>query len=45
VDDNLIVDFDARGKPVGVTVEHDSQIAGSSSVETLLPINPTLQPA
>ena len=42
VSDNLIVDFDAMGNPVGVTFEHDSQIAGSSTTLTLLPINPML---
>ena len=29
VSDNLIVDFDEGGKPVGVTLEHYSQISGS----------------
>jgi uncharacterized protein YuzE len=43
--DNLIVDFDELGKPVGVTLEHDSQISDSSTTLTLLPINPMLQPA
>ena len=45
VSDNLIVDFDAQGRPVGVTVEHYSQISDSSVIETLLPIAPALQPA
>ena len=45
VSDNLIVDFDVRGKPVGVTLEHYSQIAGTSTTLTLLPITPVLQPA
>ena len=44
VRDNLIVDFDAQGNPVGVTLEHDSQISDSSTIETLLPITPVLQP-
>ena len=45
VGDNLIVDTGARGKPVGMTLEHYSQIAVSSTTLTLLPINPMLQPA
>ena len=45
VSDNLIVDFDELGKPVGVTLEHYSQISDSSTIETLLPISPVLQPA
>jgi uncharacterized protein YuzE len=45
VSDNLIVDFDELGKPVGVTLEHYSQISDSSTIETLLPIIPVLQPA
>ncbi len=45
VRDNLIVDFDAQGNPVGVTLEHYSQICDSSTIETLLPITPVLQPA
>ncbi len=38
-----IVDTGVRGKPVGVTLEHDSQIAGTSTTLTLLPITPVLQ--
>ena len=45
VSDNLIVDFDELGKPVGVTLEHYSQISDTSTIETLLPITPVLQPA
>ena len=45
VSDNLIVDFDERGKPVGVTLEHYSQISDTSTTPTLLPITPVLQPA
>ena len=45
ISDNLIVDFDAQGRPVGVTLEHYSLISDSSAIETLLPITPTLQPA
>ena len=39
-----IVDTGVRGKPVGVTLEHDSQIAGTSATLTLLPITPEQQP-
>ena len=45
ISDNLIVDFDAQGRPVGLTVEHYSQISDGSGIETLLPITPALQPA
>ena len=45
ISDNLIVDFDAQGRPVGVTLEHYSLISDSSAIETLLPITPALQPA
>ncbi|MBM5818319.1 MAG: DUF2283 domain-containing protein [Cyanobacteria bacterium K_Offshore_surface_m2_239] len=44
INDNLIVDVDAQGRPVGVTLEHDSEISDSSAIETLLPIPPALQP-
>jgi uncharacterized protein YuzE len=40
--DNLIVDIGVQGKPVGVTLEQYSQISDSSTIETLLPITPTL---
>lgn len=45
VRDNLIVDFDAQGHPVGLTLEHYSQISDSSTIESLLPITPVLLPA
>ncbi|MCS5693082.1 DUF2283 domain-containing protein [Cyanobium sp. FGCU-6] len=45
INDNMIVDFDAQGRPVGVTLEHDSEISDSSAIETLLPIPSALQPA
>ncbi len=45
ISDNLIVDFDSQGRPVGVTLEQYSQISDSSTIETLLPITPALQPA
>ncbi len=43
VSDNLILDFDALGKPVGVTLEHYFHISDSSTIETLLPIAPALR--
>jgi len=45
VSDNLIVDSDELGKPVGVTLEHYSQISEGSTIETPLPITSVLQPA
>ena len=45
ISDNLIVDFDAQGRPVGVTLEHYSLISDSSVIETMLPMTPALQPA
>ena len=45
VSDNLIVDFDEFGKPVGVTLEHYSQISDSRTIETFLPLTPALQSA
>jgi len=45
ISDNLIVDFDENGMPVGVTLEHYSQISDSSTIETQLPMAPSLQPA
>ena len=43
VSDNLIVDFDEQGVPVGVTLEHYSQISDSTAIEMLLPMAPPLQ--
>jgi uncharacterized protein YuzE len=45
VSENLIVDFDEQGVPVGVTLEHYSQISDSTAIETLLPMAPPLQAA
>ena len=45
VSDNLIVDFDERGEPVDMTLAHYSRIGDTSTIETLLPITPVLQPA
>lgn len=38
VNDNLVVDFDVAGKPVGITIEHYSQTADSMAIETVLPV-------
>lgn len=45
INENLVVDFDEQGRPVGLTLEHYSQISDNRSIETLLPIAPLLQPA
>jgi len=45
ISDNLIIDFDGQGRPVALTLEHDSAISDQLSVETLLPIAPLLQSA
>ena len=45
ISENLIVDFDEQGRPVGLTLEHYSQISENGSIETLLPLAPVLQPA
>ena len=37
INDNLIIDLDKGGKPVGITIEHYSATADSMKVETVLP--------
>ena len=37
INENLIVDLDEAGKPVGITIERYSQTADSTAVETILP--------
>jgi uncharacterized protein YuzE len=37
INESLIVDLDEAGKPVGITIEHYSQTADSTTIETLLP--------
>jgi uncharacterized protein YuzE len=37
INENLIVDLDGEGKPVGITIEHYSQTADSTAIETVLP--------
>ena len=37
ISESIIVDLDADGKPVGITIEHYSQTADSTAIETILP--------
>lgn len=37
INDNVIVDLDNEGKPVGITVEHYSQTADSIEIENVIP--------
>ncbi len=37
INENLIVDLDDQGKPVGITIEHYSATVDSTAVETILP--------
>ncbi len=37
ISESLIVDLDGEGKPVGITIEHYSQTADSTAIETILP--------
>lgn len=39
VNDNLVIDLDAEGRPVGITLEHYSQVVTSQSIEISLPTN------
>ena len=36
--ENLIVDVDSTGKPTGITIEHYSKTADSTTIETILPL-------
>ena len=36
ISESLIVDFDDKGKPVGITIEDYSQTADSTTIETIL---------
>ncbi|MEM9091194.1 MAG: DUF2283 domain-containing protein [Cyanobacteria bacterium P01_F01_bin.53] len=38
INDHFIVDLDSEGKPVGITIEHYSQTADSTAIETILPL-------
>jgi uncharacterized protein YuzE len=37
LNDNLIIDLDAEGRPVGITVEHYSQTVTTPAIEVSLP--------
>lgn len=37
ISESLVVDLDGDGKPVGITIEHYSQTADSTAIETILP--------
>ena len=37
ISESLVVDLDKDGKPVGITIEHYSQTADSTAIETILP--------
>ena len=37
ISESLVVDLDRDGKPVGITIEHYSQTADSTAIETILP--------
>ena len=40
LNDNLIIDLDDEGRPVGITVEHYSQTVTNSAIEVSLPSEP-----
>lgn len=37
ISESIVVDLDEDGKPVGITIEHYSQTADSTAIETILP--------
>lgn len=37
ISETLMVDLDSDGKPVGITIEHYSQMVDSTAIETILP--------
>ena len=37
INDNFIIDLDAEGQPVGITIEHYSQTASSKAIEINVP--------
>lgn len=37
INENLTVDLDRAGNPVGITIENYSQTADSTAIETILP--------
>jgi uncharacterized protein YuzE len=42
ISNNLIVDFDAMGQSVGVTLDHYSSISASSTIQPLWSVTPAL---
>ncbi len=44
VNDKLIIDLDAEGQPVGITLEHYSQVVTSQSIEIFLHTNLSVTP-
>ena len=45
LNENLIIDLDGNGRPVGITVEHYSQTVTTSAIEVSLPQEFVPQPA
>jgi len=39
INENLIIDLDSDGQPVGITLEHYSKTASSQAIEVDLPIS------
>lgn len=39
INENLIIDLDEAGQPVGITLEHYSQTASSSTIKVDIPTN------
>lgn len=37
ISESVVIDIDGDGKPVGITIEHYSQTADSTAIETILP--------
>ena len=37
ISESLVVNLDVDGKPVGITIEHYSQTADLTAIETILP--------
>lgn len=44
VNDNLIIDLDNQGRPVGITLEHYSEAVSSQAIEISLPTNLPMLP-
>ena len=37
IQENLVIDLDHQGVPVGITIEHYSSVVDSTAIEPLLP--------